>query len=182
MHIISRDTPALYSTSVARGRLPVFRTEAIKIVACNALDEARKSGGFAIYAYVIMPDHIHTLTDSPLKPSKILQYINGLIAHRVIDYLKEHSHNASLQKLRRDSGPVHISTRCGNITAMPPIFSENVFMQKVNYIHQNPVRAGLVERAEDYRWSSARIWKRCPLEDEPMLVDIDRIKWRSRQS
>jgi len=51
-------------------------------------------------------------------------------------------------------------------------------MQKVNYIHQNPVRAGLVERAEDYRWSSVRIWKRCSLEDEPLIVDIDRIAWR----
>jgi hypothetical protein len=34
--------------------------------------------------------------------------------------------------------------------------SEAAFMQRVNYIHQNPVRAGLVARAEDYRWSSAR--------------------------
>jgi hypothetical protein len=62
-----------------------------------------------------------------------------------------------------------------------PIFSEDMLMQKVNYIHQNPVRAGLVERAEDYRWSSARIWKRCALEDEPLLVDIDRINWRRRK-
>jgi hypothetical protein len=59
-----------------------------------------------------------------------------------------------------------------------PIFSEDMFMQKVNYIHQNPVRLGLVERAEDYRWSSVRIWKRRPLEDEPLLVNIDRINWR----
>lgn len=53
--------------------------------------------------------------------------------------------------------------------------------QKVNYIHQNPVTAGLVERAEDYPWSSVRIWKRCPLEEERLLVDIDRINWRARQ-
>jgi hypothetical protein len=39
------------------------------------------------------------------------------------------------------------------------ITSEAVFMQRVNYIHQNPVRAGLVKRAEDYRWSSARCWR-----------------------
>ena len=58
------------------------------------------------------------------------------------------------------------------------VFSEAVFMQKVNYIHQNPVRAGLVARAIDYRWSSARIWQRCPSEDEPVQVDIDRIQWR----
>ncbi len=51
-------------------------------------------------------------------------------------------------------------------------------MRKVNYIHQNPVRADLVERAEDYRWSSVRIWKRCPREDEPLMVDIDGINWR----
>jgi len=51
-------------------------------------------------------------------------------------------------------------------------------MQKVNYINQNPVRAGLVERAIDYRWSSAWYWQRCEAEDKPLRVDIDRIEWR----
>jgi hypothetical protein len=36
-------------------------------------------------------------------------------------------------------------------------------MQKLNYIHMNPVRAGLVSEATEYRWSSARIWRRCSL-------------------
>ena len=61
---------------------------------------------------------------------------------------------------------------------MLSIFSEAMFMQKVSYIHNNPVRAGLVERAIDYRWSSARIWHGCEAEDEPLRVDIDRIRWR----
>ena len=51
-------------------------------------------------------------------------------------------------------------------------------MEKVNYIHQNPVRAKMVERAEDYRWSSARFWRNCPNEDEPLKVDVDKIIWR----
>ena len=50
--------------------------------------------------------------------------------------------------------------------------------QKVNYIHNNPVQAGMVEQAIDYRWSSARIWQQRPLDDEPLLMDIDRIIWR----
>jgi len=50
-------------------------------------------------------------------------------------------------------------------------------MQRVNYTHQNPVRAGLVENAEDYRYSSVRLWNKRPLEDEPLLVDIDKIRW-----
>ena len=58
------------------------------------------------------------------------------------------------------------------------IFSEAVFMQKVNYIHLNPVRAALVPRALDYRWSSVRIWQRCEMEEEPLRVDLDRIEWR----
>jgi hypothetical protein len=53
-----------------------------------------------------------------------------------------------------------------------------MFMQKVNYIHQNPVRAGLVEQAENYLYSSARIWRHCPLENEPLKVDIKEINWR----
>jgi hypothetical protein len=53
-----------------------------------------------------------------------------------------------------------------------------MFMQKVNYIHKNPIRAGLVERATDYRWSSARIWEKIPAEDEPLQVDKDLIIWR----
>src|SRR2546423_14852074 len=99
MHTISRDTPSLYFTAVAKDRLPVFRTDAIKLITCAALDEARKSGGFSIYSYLLMPDYFHAVTDSGLKPSKILQYINGIISRRVIDHLKEHGHNSSLLKL-----------------------------------------------------------------------------------
>src|SRR6266536_3285822 len=181
MHTISRDTPALYLTAVAKDRLPVFRTDAIKLLTCRALDEARKSGGFAIYAYVIMPDHLHAITDGLQLPSKILRYINGIISRRVIDHLKEHGHNSSLQKLERESGSRgHKYSLWEHHANALPIFSEDMFMQKLNYIHMNPVRAHLVERAEDYRFSSVRIWKRCPLEDEPLIVDIDRINWRRR--
>jgi len=49
------------------------------------------------------PDHLHAITDRNLKPSEILRYINGIISRRVIDYLKEHGHNASLQKLKHET-------------------------------------------------------------------------------
>jgi len=58
------------------------------------------------------------------------------------------------------------------------VTSESKFMEKVNYIHLNSVRAGFVERAEVYRWSSARLWQRVPAEDEPLRCDIDKIIWR----
>ncbi len=47
---ISRDSQALFITAVAKNRLPVFRTDVIKTVTCEALDEARRSGGFLLFA------------------------------------------------------------------------------------------------------------------------------------
>jgi REP element-mobilizing transposase RayT len=89
MATISRDNPCLSITSVAHDRLPVFRTDAMKKVVCAALDEARHSGGFAIFAYVIMPDHLHVITDGALMVSDTLRFLNGVSSHRVICYLKE---------------------------------------------------------------------------------------------
>ena len=59
---ISQDSQALYITVVTNHRLPVFKTDQMKAVLCRALDEARKSAGFLLFAYVIMIDHMHLLT------------------------------------------------------------------------------------------------------------------------
>ena len=176
---ISRDSQALFITAVAKDRLPVFRTDAVKEIVCQALDEARKSGGFLLFAYVIMPDHLHVLTSQPKTSADVLRRLKGITARRVIDYLKANNFERSLEKLRhpewKREHKYSLWQQEKNVLA---IFSEAVFMQKVNYIHLNPVRANLVERAIDYKWSSARIWQGCPLENEPLRVDIDRIVWR----
>src|SRR5215831_10079366 len=178
MHMISRDHPCYYLTSVAKDRLTIFRTDAVKLVVCRALDEARKSGGFLLYAYVIMLDHLHIITDSVLKPSKTLQFVNGIISRRLIDYLKTGGYETSLRKLEHAIG--HRQRRYSLWDRHPDarlLLTERMLMQRVNYTHMNPVRAGLVERAEDYRWSSARIWAGKPREDEPLLMNLDRVKW-----
>jgi REP element-mobilizing transposase RayT len=108
MHIISRDSPCYFLTSVTKDRLPVFRTAKLKDFACKALDEARKSGKFALYAYVIMPDHLHTITDSARSSADALRFINGIVSHHVIAHLKEKGHESSLQKLRQETKPRHL--------------------------------------------------------------------------
>ena len=179
MHTISRDSPCYYLTSVPVHRLSVFRTDEIKVVTCKALDEARKSGGFALYAYVIMPDHFHVITDSSRSSADTLRFINGIIGRRTIDYLKEQGHESSLEKLRHETKKKdyrysvfdhHPNARL--------LLTEKMLMERVHYTHHNPVRAGLVKRAEDYRWSSVRCWNGRTLEDEPLLMDLVRIKWR----
>lgn len=178
-HRISIDSPSLFITAVGKDRLPVFQTDTIKELTCKAIDETRTSCGFLLFAYVLMPDHVHLLTDSPSKPSIVLQYIKGIVGHRIIDYLKTQHHESSLRKLRHaDWKRNHRFSLWQHDSDIFSVTSESKFMEKVNYIHQNPVRAGLAEQAEDYRWSSIRWWKRTPSEDEPLRVDLDKIVWR----
>ena len=177
--LISHDSPALSITIVTKDRLPVFRTDQMKEIICRAIDEARKSAGFLLFAYVIMWDHMHLLTSRPSTTSNVLRVLKGITARRLIDYLKENSYFSSLAKLRHQERDRNYKYSLWQTEKnVLPVFSEGMFMEKVNYIHQNPVRAGLCERAEDYQWSSARIWKRRPLENEPLLMDNNLIYWR----
>jgi putative transposase len=177
--VVSQDSPVLYITIVAKDRLPVFRTDEMKEVLCRAIDEARKSAGFLLFAYVIMLDHLHLLTSRPSTTSDVLRVLKGLSARRVIDYLKVNNYLTSLAKLahqERERNYKHSLWQTEKNVL--PIFSERLFMEKLNYIHLNPERAGLCERASDYRWSSARIWRGIPLENEPLQVDKDLIYWQ----
>ena len=178
-YLISQDSPALYITLVTKDRLPVFQKDQMKEVLCRAIDEARTR--FLLFAYVIMIDHLHLLTSKPTTTSEVLRVLKGLTARRVIDYLKENTHLRSLAKLRhRERDRNYNYSLWQREKNVLPVFSETMFMEKLNYIHQNPVRAKLVNRAIDYRWSSARIWQGGALENEPLLMDKDLIYWRAQ--
>lgn len=182
MHRISRDAPCYYLTSVAKNRLTVFRTDTIKEIVRKAINEARNSAGFALYAYVIMPDHLHLITDNKLSTKETARYVNGITARRVIDYLKEKNFQSSLEKLQHQTwAREHKYSLWDKHPNERLLWSEEMLMQRVHYTHQNPVRAGLVEHAKDYFWSSWRCWTRCPLSDEPLLMDIEKIDWRNRK-
>ena len=181
-HVLTLTSPAYYLTSITKDRLPVFRRDNLKEIACRAIKEAKTSGKFLIFAYVIMPDHLHIITDSEKKSRVILRFVNGIISRRIIDYLKREKYSASLEKLRQQKDRRgHEYSLWDHHPNARVLTSEEMFMQRVNYTHQNPVRAGLVRSAEEYQYSSARIWNAKPLEKEPLLVDIDKIRWRRKK-
>ena len=175
---ISIDTPVYFFTSVAHDRLPVFQTDKLKKIMADALNEARTSGQFSIFAYVIMPDHNHIITDNAREPSETLRFLNGISAKRILDHLKSIG-GPSLEKLKmfeKKRGYKYSVWEHHSDTLL--VTSESVFLQKVNYIHLNPVKAGLVEHPDDYLYSSSRIWTRTELENEPLRMDMDKIEWK----
>jgi REP-associated tyrosine transposase len=179
MNYICPNSPAYYLTSVTKDRLPVFRFDGLKSIACTAINEARTSGQFLILAYVIMPDHLHVISDGEKKAAVVLRFINGIVSRRIIDYLKIQHHQDSLEKLRRASNSRgHEYSLWDHHPNVRLLTSERMLMQRVQYTHQNPVRLGLVDKAEDYLYSSFRIWNRSPLEHEPLTVNIRDIPWR----
>ena len=101
------------------------------------------------------------------------------MSRRIISYLKESGHTSSLKKLERETGSRGYQySLWDHHPNGKSLTSEPVLMEKVNYLHQNPVRAGLVERAVDYRWSSAKQWTGIPLDEEPLWTDFKAVRWR----
>lgn len=178
MFRISKDTPAFYLTAVTKDRLPIFRTDALAQVMCNALNEARLSGKFLIFAYVIMLDHLHLVTDSKVDSKDILRFVKGIASRRIIVHLKENGYADSLEKLRiprrRDGSDHMVWQRHPDVRLL---WSEQMLWQRIQYTHLNPVRAGYVEHPNDWRWSSARSWHGRRSDEEPLEVDKDKIEW-----
>jgi putative transposase len=175
---VTRDTPAFYLTSITKDRLPVFRTAALAAIACRALDEARKSGKFLIFAYVLMLDHLHLVTDSKVDSVDIHRFVNGIISRRVIDYLKTEGKEESLEKLRiqrRTDGSSYSLWQHHPNTRL--IWNESMLWQRIQYTHLNPVRLGLVDHPDEWMWSSSRVFHGKASEQEPIAVDFDRIRW-----
>jgi putative transposase len=103
----------------------------------KTISELAAQKEMTLYAYVIMPNHVHILM-SPLVNgiSKTMQLLKGRSSRRI-------NEGAFWQKGFFDFS----------------VISEEKFREKFNYIHHNPVKRGLVERAEDYKHSSAKDYK-----------------------
>jgi len=180
MFQISRDNPAYYLTSVTHERLPIFKKDQLKQIVVDAFDEARRSAGILLFAYVVMDDHTHVITDSERKINEVLRFLNGISAKRIIDHLKSNGYESSLAKLRiQEREKKHKHSVYQHHPNALRITGEDAFMQKMNYIHLNPVRAGLVEHPDEYLYSSARQWHRRATDTEPLVVDLKKIKWRA---
>ena len=148
-------------------------------IVCDAFAEARTNYGFLIFAYVIMQDHTHIITNNKYEISETLRYLNGISAKRIMDHLKANEIEASLSKLRiqerQDKHKYSVYEHHPNALR---VTGEEALWQKVQYIHLNPVRAGLVEHPNDFRFSSARQWNSRELDNEPLVTDHKQIRWR----
>lgn len=102
----------------------------------NALELVRLRYHFAIAGYVVMPEHVHLLISEP-SPRALLS--------KAIQALKL---SVSMRSQERPFWQAHYYDF--------NVESQEKFVEKLRYIHRNPVHRGLVANPEDWNWSSFR--------------------------
>lgn len=124
---------------------------------CNHLDQARMSCGFQVWAYVVMPDHIHLLVwpGPGWTITEILETVKRPFAIRAVQYLEENFPKA-VPGYTHPNGQRRIWQAGGGYDRN--IYTEAALRKAMIYIHDNPVRKGMCGAPEEYEWSSARYW------------------------
>jgi putative transposase len=146
-----------YLTMVAFRRVPVFKSEKACQFFIEVLQETRKKHPFKLVGYVIMPDHVHLILN-PVECdiSLIGKELKGKSGKKIIDWLKEKNFVTSLEKIKlknpqkRNHSYAVWQKKVKSIDLSSPKF----IRQKLNYVHLNPIRAGLCDHPAKWKWSS----------------------------
>ena len=104
----------------------------------SALERVRLSYQLCVYGYVIMPEHVHLLVNEP-SSSTLAQAVKSL------------KQGVARRLALRDEEPFW-QARYYDFN----VWSERKFVEKLRYLHRNPVKRGLVTLPEDWPWSSFR--------------------------
>jgi putative transposase len=143
-------------------QLPLLSKDRTRKWFVESLEQARAKHHFQLWAWVIMPEHVHLLmyptSDALGHVASVLADIKRPVGQRAITYLVERK-SSFLKRLTVK----HKQRTYRRFWQAGPGQDHNIYDPEtahrvVEYVHNNPVRRGLVERPEDWYWSSARDW------------------------
>jgi REP-associated tyrosine transposase len=135
--IEARDRFFFVTSNLGRGVTPLMPAE--RNLLLTILSEQRNRGDFFLFGYVLMPSHVHLLFSPHAKDLT-----------RIIRDFKSRT-GYEIAQARGVRGPVWQERYFDNF-----IRRVRDFWEKLEYIHRNPVEAGLVSRPEDWQSSSYR--------------------------
>jgi putative transposase len=167
-----------FITTSAVSRTKLFHPNENKNILVGSLNYMRQEGWFKLYAFVIMPNHIHLLARF-VKPHNLADVMRDFkkftakkIAQQII--ISDDQHMLSIIKsVGGKSGKNQYKVWEDGYDARD-VFSQGFLEQKLDYIHSNPCQLQwrLVEQPADYQWSSASYY----LEGRPTIIAIDDVR------
>jgi len=119
-------------------RQPKLGTTEARAVFEQELERVRLRYQFAVAGYVVMPEHVHLLLSEPRRSSMAV----------VLQVLKQ----CTSRRLKSGGGEAFWQRRYYDFN----VWSEKKRVEKLRYMHSNPVVRGLVEEPQDWVWSSFR--------------------------
>ena len=168
-----------FLTTSTYGRVRLFDSPKFRQQFVTTLAALRQELGFRIVGYVLMAEHFHLLLGPSEKANTtvILQKLEGHMAKYILRTLHQNRQHAwCTRMLERLTLPptVHDEAhyrvwqrRFYDLT----VWSEKTRLEKLTYMHSNPVKRGLVKEPGDWPWSS---WRFYYLEDSSLLT-MDRV-------
>ena len=159
---ISDDCGVYFVTMSVVEWLPVFVAEAPCRILTDSLNFCHERKGLRINAYVIMPTHFHGILFlrrfDPEALKATLIDLRKFTGKRLLEYCARHMPRCFDEVFVASSGGDR-DRRFWQATLHPEqIETEAFYLQKRDYLHDNPCRKGLVTRAEHWRFSSASYW------------------------
>ena len=144
--------------------IDVFTRKEYKDIILDSLRHCKKEKGLSIYSWVIMSNHIHFILSAKegYELSNILRDFKKYSSDKVIKAIEQNTEESRkdwMLKLFKLAGKKNPRNSCYQFWQQdnhPIELNSNYLVdQKLEYIHNNPVKAGIVEKAEDYLYSSA---------------------------
>ncbi len=142
----------------------------------DALELGRQNQLYDLWAFVIMPEHVHLviLPEHGIRISAILKTIKQSASKRALLWL----HTNEPQYLRHLEVIHPNGRRCYRFWQRGGGYDRNLrtvadIHEKINYVHNNPVRRGLTDAASAWKWSSCHAWETGA--DEPIAIDRESL-------
>jgi len=156
--------------------MDVFSRQVYFSVFAESLDYCRKEKGMEIYAYCIMPSHIHLLFRAANEnPSDLIRDFKGFTARKMIQTIQENPQESRkewlvsmMEKAGKENSNVVKHQFWQQHNKPIELWTDKVIQQKIDYIHNNPVQAGFVTDPVDWKYSSARNYQ-----DDHTVLEID---------
>src|ERR1700688_4273429 len=134
-------------------RLPLLRSVRARNAFVQILGEVRDRYGFYLVGYVVMPEHIHLLIGEPAKgtPSTVIQVLKQRVSRR----LRRRKRNAAGQFRLAFAGVDDSLRRFWQRRFYDfNVWSLKKRVEKLHYMHMNPLKRKLVDHPKDWPWSS----------------------------
>ena len=148
---------AHYITCSCWHRLPFLRPPHRMDWFLSMLEETRCKYRFAVLGYVLMPEHFHFLISEPElgTVSTVMQVLKQRVSRRI----RARSGRRRAEQMELWPGKAARPPRFWQPRSYDfNVWSYKKYVEKLRYLHRNPVTRGLVKRPEDWRWSSYRFF------------------------